>query len=193
MGVLEKHTREEFLDTAARVASTEGIGELTVGRVCRELDAPTGSIYRWFTSRAELLASLWLDTVDSFQDAVLPAFRQHDARAVVTDSIAASFGWVAANPERAQVLLLYNQRDFVPGEWPGRLVAQVSRQADGLATALEMFTGLLPTPHPSGLVLRFGLFGIVQSALREEMRRHRPPDPGLRQASTRAALAALSL
>ncbi len=178
---------------AARVAAAEGISELTVGRVCRELQAPSGSIYRWFTSRAELLASLWLDTVDAFQDAVLPAFRQRDPRAVVTDSVAASFTWVEANPERAQVLLLYNQRDFVPGEWPGRLVAQVSRQSDRLTTALEMFTGLLSQPQLSGMVLRFGLFGIVQSALREEIRRRRPPDPALREASTRAALAALAL
>lgn len=188
-----KYTHDEILEAAARITSCDGLGKLTVSEVCRELGAPSGSVYHRFPSRAELVANLWLSVVESFQQSVLPKLQHNDPRAALADSIAAAFDWVEDNPNQAHVLLLHHQRDFKSGTWPSDLEDRAREQAANLSAAHKHFVTSLPPPRPQPAVATLALFGITQAALRDSIHSRRPPDPALAPAATRAALAVIGL
>ena len=48
---------ERILDAAHRLASDEGLGQLTVGRVAKEAGVSAGKVYYWFEDKDALLAA----------------------------------------------------------------------------------------------------------------------------------------
>src|ERR1700704_2008930 len=118
---LAKFSPEDFLAAALAIVAEQGLPAVTVGSISERLKSPTGSFYHRFASRDVLLGELWLRTVLDFQTGI---GRAHD----VGDALAAALhtpAWTRKHPDKARLLLLYDRRDFVQGDWPEELRERV--------------------------------------------------------------------
>jgi AcrR family transcriptional regulator len=111
-----------FLAAARDLAARNGPAAVTVTSVTARLGAPSGSFYYRFASRNALLGELWLRTVRDFQQGINAALDAGDGLRAALHTPA----WVRTHPESARLLLLYDRRDFVQGEWPEELRERVA-------------------------------------------------------------------
>jgi AcrR family transcriptional regulator len=125
----------DFLKAARALAAEHGPAAVTVGAVAARLKAPTGSFYHRFGSRDLLLGELWLETVLAYQVGFFAALDAGDGLAAALHMPA----WVRRHMDDARLLLLYNQRDFVQGDWPKPLKQGVRDQARRFEAAIEKF------------------------------------------------------
>ena len=124
---------------ALRLVAERGPRAVTVAALAEELGAPTGSIYHRYRSREQLLAELWMDVVESFQNgfvASLAAAWDVDG-AVGTALFMAA--WAREHPLEARLLLLHRRQDFVTGEWPADLVDRAAALEPQIGSALRAY------------------------------------------------------
>ena len=125
-----KFSSEDFFAAALAIVVEQGLPAVTVASISDRLKSPTGSFYHRFASRDVLLGELWLRAVLDFQTGIGKA---HDAG----DGLAAALhtpAWTRKHPDQARVLLLYDRRDFVHGDWPEQLrerVVDMTRRMEG--------------------------------------------------------------
>src|SRR5579871_3504464 len=112
-----KFSHDDFLGAALAVIAERGVGGVTVASVSERLGAPTGSFYHRFASRDILLGSLLLRAVEEFQSGMRAAAEAGDGLAAALHTPA----WVRQHPDNARLLLLYDRKDFMQGEWPREL------------------------------------------------------------------------
>jgi AcrR family transcriptional regulator len=131
--------RSEMTGAALRLAADRGPRAVTVAALAREVGAPTGSIYHRYRSREQLLAGLWMDVVESFQDGFVARLDQ--ARDVDAAVSTARFmvAWVREHALEARLLLLQRRQDFVAGEWPADLAGRAAALEPQLGSALRAF------------------------------------------------------
>jgi len=130
-----KFTEDDFYAAALAIAAKQGPAAVTVGSISARLKSPTGSFYHRFASLELLLGELWLRAVLDFQSGMAVARDAGDALAAALHTPA----WARKNLDQARLLLLYDRRDFVAGEWPEQLRARDRRlsQRPGLHVILE--------------------------------------------------------
>ena len=116
-----KFEQADFLAAALAIAAAEGPAAVTIASISARLKAPTGSFYHRFASRNVLLGELWLRAVLDFQEGIGAALDAGDGLRAALHTP----GWVRAHPDQARLLLLYDRRDFVQGEWPEELRERV--------------------------------------------------------------------
>jgi AcrR family transcriptional regulator len=124
---------------ALRLVAEHGPRKLTVAALAKAVGAPTGSIYHRYTSREELLAELWMDVVESFQNGFVAAL---DQAADVDGAVAAArfmSTWTREHMAEARLLLLHRRQDFVAGAWPPSLVERAAALEPQLGAALREF------------------------------------------------------
>jgi AcrR family transcriptional regulator len=131
--------RSEMTGAALRLAADRGPRAVTVAALAREVGAPTGSIYHRYRSREQLLAELWMDVVESFQDGFVARLDQ--ARDIDAAVATARFmvAWVREHALEARLLLLHRRQDFVAGEWPADLAGRAAALEPQLGGALRAF------------------------------------------------------
>jgi AcrR family transcriptional regulator len=117
-----KFEQADFLAAALAIAVAEGPAAVTIASISARLKAPTGSFYHRFASRNVLLGELWLRAVLDFQEGISAALDAGDGLRAALHTP----GWARAHPDQARLLLLYDRRDFVQGEWPGELRERVA-------------------------------------------------------------------
>src|SRR6195256_7099330 len=117
-----KFSQSDFLATALAIISEHGPSAVTVASVSERLGSPTGSFYHRFASRDVLLGSLWLRTVLEFQTGISDALDADDGLRAALHTPA----WVRKHPDEARLLLLYDRKDFLKGEWPPELRQRVA-------------------------------------------------------------------
>jgi AcrR family transcriptional regulator len=117
-----RFSQKDFFAAAVAIASTQGPAAVTIASITARLRAPTGSFYHRFASRNVLLGELWLRTVLDFQEGINAALDASDGLRAALHTPA----WVRSHLENARLLLLYDRRDFVQGEWPEELREQVA-------------------------------------------------------------------
>ena len=111
------------------IIAERGVSEVTVAAVSERLGSPTGSFYHRFASRDVLLGSLWLRAVLQFQTGIGAALDGGDGLKAALHTPA----WVRDHPDEARLLLLYDRKDFLQGEWPRELrerVAEMTRRIE---------------------------------------------------------------
>src|SRR5580692_3365266 len=124
-----KYSQEDFLGAALAIIAERGVSEVTVAAVSERLGSPTGSFYHRFASRDVLLGSLWLRAVLQFQAGMGAALEGGDGLRAALHTPA----WVRKHPDDARLLLLYDRKDFLQGEWPQELrerVAEMTQRID---------------------------------------------------------------
>jgi AcrR family transcriptional regulator len=117
-----KYSQEDFLGAALAIIAERGVSEVTVAAVSERLGSPTGSFYHRFASRDVLLGSLWLRAVLQFQTGIGAALDSGDGLKAALHTPA----WVRDHPDEARLLLLYDRKDFLQGEWPRELRERVT-------------------------------------------------------------------
>jgi AcrR family transcriptional regulator len=168
-----KFTQMDFLAAALAIVSTHGPAAVTIASITALLDAPTGSFYHRFASRSVLLGALWLRTVVSFQEGVSAALDAGDGLRAALHTPA----WARAHPEEARLLLLYDRKDFVQGEWPEELRKRVAemeqRMEGGAGRRARVIFG-----HDGPEEVRLAQFLITEvpvAAVRQHLLRDEPP------------------
>jgi AcrR family transcriptional regulator len=168
-----KFTQMDFLSAALTIISTHGPASVTIASITALLKAPTGSFYHRFASRNVLLGALWLRTVLSFQEGVSAALDAGDGLRAALHTPA----WARAHLEEARLLLLYDRKDFVQGEWPQELserVAEMTRRMEGGAErrAQVIFGHIGPEEVR---LAEFVVAEVPVAAVRQHLLRHEPP------------------
>jgi AcrR family transcriptional regulator len=124
-----KFSHEDFYAAALAVIAERGVSGLTVASLSERLGSPTGSFYHRFASRDVLLGSLWLNAVLDFQTGMGAALEAGDGLKAALHTPA----WVRQHPDHARLLLLYDRKDFLNGDWPEELrerVAEMTRRME---------------------------------------------------------------
>jgi len=117
-----KFSQEDFLGAALAIIAERGMSGVTVASVSERLGSPTGSFYHRFASRDVLLGSLWLRAVLEFQTGIGAALDEGDGLRAALHTPA----WARKHPDEARLLLLYDRKDFLHGEWPQELRERVA-------------------------------------------------------------------
>ena len=126
-----KYSEEDFLAAALAIVAERGVSEVTVAAVSERLGSPTGSFYHRFASRDALLGSLWLRAVLQFQAGMSAALEAGDGLKAALHTPA----WVRKHPDEARLLLLYDRKDFLHGEWPRDLRERVADMTQRMESA----------------------------------------------------------
>ena len=135
MGRKAYFKNEEFIDSAIQIIAEEGLGALTIAGLSTRMTAPIGSVYHRFPSRDALIAELWLNIIESFQNEWLKILQ--------TDGLQATLfcmEWVRNHPNEARVMLLYRIDDLTSGEWPKDLQKRAQRLFKELKEGIASFT-----------------------------------------------------
>jgi AcrR family transcriptional regulator len=125
-----KFNQDDFLGAALAIIAERGVSGVTVAAVSERLGSPTGSFYHRFASRDVLLGLLWIQAVLEFQTGISGALEAGDGLQAALHTPA----WVRKHPEQAHLLLLYDRKDFLHGEWPPELreqVAEMTKRIEG--------------------------------------------------------------
>jgi AcrR family transcriptional regulator len=121
-----KFSHEDFLGAALAIIAERGVSEVTVASVSERVGSPTGSFYHRFASRDVLLGSLWLRAVLEFQAGIGAALGDGDGLRAALHTPQ----WVRKHPDEARLLLLYDRKDFLKGEWPAELRERVAEMTE---------------------------------------------------------------
>jgi AcrR family transcriptional regulator len=168
-----KFSQADFFAAARAISSAQGPAGLTIASISERLNAPTGSFYHRFASRDVLLGELWLQTVLDFQQGVSAALDAGDAlRAALHTPV-----WARTHPDSARLLVLYDRKDFVQGEWPQQLrarVAAMTRQmeAGALRRARVIFG---KEGREEARLAQFLISEVPVAAVRQHLVRGEPP------------------
>jgi AcrR family transcriptional regulator len=170
-----KFSQLDFLSAALAIAAEHGPSAVTVASITQRLRAPTGSFYHRFTSRNVLLGVLWLRTVLDFQQGISAALDAGDGLAAAPHTPA----WVREHLDEARLLLLYDRRDFVQGEWPEELrerVAEMTPRAEAGAARRALAIFGRDGPEERRLA-DFLIAEVPVAAVRQHVVRGEPPPP----------------
>jgi len=177
MGRPARYAEADILSGAKHVSAEIGPQNLTIAAVARRTGAPVGSIYHRYASRNEILAALWLDLVEQFQERFLSEL---EAKDVVLGGLAAVrhvCGWVRHHPREARLLLLHRREDFASDQWPASYRARARVLARRAQVALKTYAARL-TGHTGASQLRrvrFALVDLPTAALGRDIEAGVPP------------------
>jgi AcrR family transcriptional regulator len=165
----------DFLTAALAITSAQGPAAVTIASITARLKAPTGSFYHRFASRDVLLGELWLRTVLDFQEGISATLDAGDGLQAALHTPA----WVRAHLDHARLLLLYDRKDFVHGEWPEQLrerVAQMTQrmEAGSLRRARVIFG---KDRREEVRLAQFLISEVPVAAVRQHLVRGEPPPP----------------
>lgn len=130
-----KHDVSSLLDAAARAYLEHGRA-VTVADVGRAAGAPTGSIYHRFGSREELLARLWLRSVERFHVGFAQACALPDAREAVVAAARHIPAYCRAHPVDAYAMTLFRQSQLV-ATGPASVREEAATINDGIGQIAE--------------------------------------------------------
>ena len=139
MGRRAVFDRTQMTGAALRLVAERGPQAVTVSALAQEVGAPTGSIYHRYRSREQLLAELWMEVVEGFQNRFVESLAQaRDVEGAVATA-RLMVNWTREHPLEARLLLLHRRQDFVSGEWPAELAQRAAALEPQLGTALRAF------------------------------------------------------
>jgi AcrR family transcriptional regulator len=135
MGRKAYFTNDSFINAAIQIIAKDGLDALTIATLAKRINAPVGSVYHRFPSRDALLAELWLNIIELFQNDFLDLLQEDGLRATLS-----CLQWVRAHPYEARIMLLYRIDDLTSGKWPQDLKKRARRLAKELHDGITSFT-----------------------------------------------------
>jgi AcrR family transcriptional regulator len=170
-----KFSQTDFLAAARAIASAQGPAAVTIASITARLEAPTGSFYHRFASRNELLGELWLRTVFDFQEGLGTVLDAGDGLQAALHTPA----WARAHFDSARLLLMYDRKDFVHGEWPEelreRVVEMTQRMEAGSRQRARMIFG--DAGRQEVRLAQFLIAEVPVAAVRQHLVRGERPPP----------------
>ncbi len=181
-----------MLDSALALVAQGGPTALSVSAVADRLGAPSGSIYHRFGSRDLLAASLWLRSLENFQEGLLASLQNTDAVDAVLAAATHVLRWSRANLTEAQMLLQYRSSDLLTDGWPDELRDRnrdLRRTLDSAVDEINHRIGAVNATDRRRVT--FALIDIPYGAVRGPLGRGRPPEPELDAIVADAVIAVL--
>jgi AcrR family transcriptional regulator len=168
-----KFSQMDFLTAAQAIAAAQGPAAVTIASITARLGAPTGSFYHRFASRNVVLGELWLRTVLDFQEGIGAALEAGDGLRAALHTPA----WVRAHLDNARLLLMYDRRDFVQGEWPEELRERVAEMTERMeAGSRQRARVIFGTDGREEVRLaQFLIAEVPIAAVRQHLVRREPP------------------
>lgn len=175
---------------ARAVVAERGPQEATIATIAERLGGPTGSIYHRYRSRAHLLATVWLDAAQAFQD----GFLAHVDHGDVPELIGLTFRFCREQPLAARVLLLHRIGDFEQPGWPRELIERAAALEAQLQHALSQLAERLLGSNDAISIRRVGLAicELPLAGVRRPLERGEPIPDHVQADITSAAQALLS-
>jgi AcrR family transcriptional regulator len=167
MGRPAKFSEGQILDAALEILAEQGPGGVTMAAIASWVGAPTGSLYHRFGSRDLLVATLWLRTVQEFQQGFLAALANGDVEAAALHTPR----WCREHPRSAALLLMYRREDLAV-QWPEELGEQLARLNDGVSAALDDFVARNGLDRERAV---FALVDVPYGAVHRHLAQRRPP------------------
>jgi AcrR family transcriptional regulator len=170
-----KFSQMDFLSAAQVIAAAQGPAAVTIASITARLGAPTGSFYHRFASRSVVLGELWLRTVVDFQEGVGAALDAGDGLRAALHTPA----WVRAHPDNARLLLMYDRRDFVQGDWPEELRERVAEMTERMEAGSRQRARVIfgEDGREEVRLAQFLIAEVPVAAVRQYLVRHEPPPP----------------
>jgi AcrR family transcriptional regulator len=122
-----RFTLDELLDAAAALLAADGPAAVTMSAVARAADAPSGSMYHRFPTRAALCGELWIRTEERFHAgmrAALATSQEPQTRCVAAARFTVQ--WCRDHPVEAQVLLT-GADALGEADWPDEMTSRRKR------------------------------------------------------------------
>lgn len=166
-----RFSSEQILQAALKRIATEGPASATVAAIAGDIGAPTGSLYHRFPSRDVLIATLWLDVVESFQAGFLAALQDPDPVEGGRRALGFALSWCREHPREACLLLLHRREDLLAEGVPPELRDRARTLAEGAEHGLRSYsrrrTGSLSAA--SLRRVRFALVDVPFAAVRRDL------------------------
>ena len=180
MGRAAKYSVDQLLDAARDMLVESGPAGVSVQAVAAATNAPSGSVYYRFASRDELLASLWLRSVERFQAGLMTVLAEPDAFVSARRAAAYVLEWSRECTADARVMLLFRSSDLLTAGWPVGLVDRNGAQrarVEGFFEELDRRLGA----HGDGerRRVRFAVVDIPYAAARAALLRGAAPEAEL--------------
>lgn len=170
---------QDYLQTALRIATEEGLDALTMQRLAAEVDAAVGTVYTYFPSKGALVAEVQREAVDRLTGSYLLLRPVIEARVADLDPAVAGLAHLVgfarfciesvdslAQEQRLLQQLMYDADQMVPTEEGARVVPTVLRLLDLARERFEAATavGALQPGEPMDrtIVLAAALNGVLQ-------------------------------
>jgi AcrR family transcriptional regulator len=177
MGRPSRYDEARILAGAKQVSAEFGPQRLTIAKIAAQAGVPVGSIYHRYTSRDEILAAVWLELVEEFQEQFLAALEADDAVRAGLAGVRYACQWIRDHPRDARLLLLHRREDFASERW----AASYRRRAEGLASragaSLSRYAARLGGDGGATALrtVRFALVDLPMAALRRDVEAGTPP------------------
>jgi AcrR family transcriptional regulator len=170
-----KFSQIDFLTAAQAIAVAQGPAAVTIASITARLGAPTGSFYHRFASRNVVLGELWLRTVLDFQEGIGAALDAGDGLRAALHTPA----WVRAHPDNARLLLMYDRRDFIQGEWPEELRERVAEMTERMEAGSRQRARVIfgEDGREEVRLAQFLIAEVPVAAVRQHLVRREPPPP----------------
>lgn len=139
MGRKPRFNKEDFIRAALDLLSEKGLTGVTMTGIANRIEAPIGSVYHRFQSREILLAELWLELIESFQNGFIKTLRQKSKEQAALFTLK----WVRQHPNKARVFLLHRREELMNGEWQDSLKKKAEKLTKELEEAITEYTSLL--------------------------------------------------
>ncbi len=181
MGRPRRYDEAQILEGAKHISAENGPQKLTIAAVAARAGVPVGSIYHRYASRDEILAAVWLDFIEEFQERWLAELEAEDAMRAGLAAVRFAYGWVRRHPREARLMLLHRREDFGSAGWP----ASYRRRAEGLArrasAGLSRYASQLSGRAGAAELrhVRFALVDLPTAALKRDVEAGVPPSAGI--------------
>lgn len=162
-----RYPSDALLDAALDLYVDGGLEAVTMAGVARAVGAPSGSLYHRFSGRSELLARLWLRTVERFQEGYLEQLTADgDPVEVACLAVQHVLDWVRARPAEALLLARHSAKDLVGTVGVDGTLQALRRRLDArVRDAMFAWADRLQG-ELSGARLRFALVDLPLAAVR---------------------------
>jgi AcrR family transcriptional regulator len=98
--------RAKILNAALHCFTRQGVAGTTIGEIRQQSRASTGSIYHQFSSKEDIAAALYVQSVNAYRDGLLAKVaRVHSAERGVRAMVEYHVDWVVKNADRARFVL----------------------------------------------------------------------------------------
>jgi len=177
MGRPPRYNEAHILAGARQVSAEIGPQKLTIAKVAARAAVPVGSIYHRYASRDEILAAIWLDVVEEFQEHFLAALEGDNAIAAGLAAVRYACHWIRRHPREARLLLLHRREDFAADRWPDDYRRRARALAARAHTALSAYATRL-TGRGGAAQMRAARLAVVDlptAALRSDVEAGTPP------------------
>ena len=165
--------RSQILDVARQLAWERGTGAVAIKEVALRLGRPSGSLYYRFPGRDHLLAEMWLEAVEHFQEGYITALGSVDAVSAARAAASHVLKWSVDQPQRAHILLWFQRTDLLGDEWPVDIAARAGRTERRLAQAIDSLAARL---HISSRRLRMAIVEVPHAVVRRGLDRGGPTE-----------------